>query len=53
MITMADDGYGSKIHIPSIFISELDGDYLEKLIKGEQKNNNSLYISVIFPVNVT
>lgn len=29
---MADDGYGGKIHIPSIFISEDDGKYILKAL---------------------
>lgn len=28
-ITMGDDGYGDSIHIPSIFISETDGEILQ------------------------
>jgi hypothetical protein len=34
-IIMADDGHGASIHIPSIFISKVDGDQIVDYLKSQ------------------
>lgn len=50
MVVMANDGHGHLIDIPSIFISNLDG---EKMIKTFKKCSNSSIFKMTFEVFVT
>jgi hypothetical protein len=38
---MSDDGYGSTVTIPSVFISEKDGEILENYINDQYKVNQA------------